>query len=371
MVHSQLSRKLSRIRQWIETSRSVHRKYGKSMLAQIWEIFSLRFAYGRLSVAEYYNWSLYNDRLFSYSDKREFIGGRRAEELYRRLNNRFWYAIANDKLVCYAMMQGLNLPYPRLYAIFHPVGRFFGSVPCFKQASALADFLRHEVPYPFFSKPVHGAHGEGAALVIAFDRSSDRLIYADGKQIALEQYIAERTRPSRDGYLFQECLVPDPMLKELCGPRVSSLRMIVLLGATGPRLFRAIWKVPVGRNMTDNFARGSTGNMLGQVDTETGLVKRVITGLGIRQSEAAIHPDTGKPLTGFVLPNWDEIVKLCLTAATALPGLRLQHWDIAMCPQGPVIIELNGNGNLNILQHTYAAGLYDTQFRAFLVELSR
>jgi hypothetical protein len=251
------------------------------------------------------------------------------------------------------------------------VGRFFGAVPCLTQASALADFLRGKIPYPFFSKPVHGAHGKGAALVIAFDRSSDQLIYGDGKHIALEQSIAELTSPSGDGHLFQECLVPDPMIKEISGRRVSSLRVIVPLGATGRHLFRAIWKIPVGRNMTDNFDRGSTGNMLGQVDPETGLVKRVITGLGIRGSEASVHPDAGKPLTGFVLPNWEEIVKLCLTPATGVPGLRLQHWDIAMCPQGPVVIELNGNGNLNILQDTYGAGLYDRQFRALLVERSR
>jgi hypothetical protein len=368
MAHSHLGTKLLKITRWLDISRSVHRTHGKSMLAQIWEIANLRFAYGKLSVAEYYNYGLYNDRLLSSSGKREFIGGRRTEELYRQFNDRFWYAIANDKLVCYSILQGLNLPFPKLYTIFHPNGRFFGSVRCFRHASCLADYLRREAPYPFFSKPVHGCHGKGAVLVVAFDRSSDELISANGEKIAVERYVAELPLPSSHGQLFQECLAPAPMIEEICGPRVSSLRMIVLLCSDGPHLIRVMWKVPVGRNMTDNFNGGLTGNLVGQVDPETGLVKRVITGVGLRQSEVTVHPDTGKPLTGFVLPNWDETVKLCLTAATAVPGLRFQHWDIAMCPQGPVFLELNGNGNVTGSQ-AVCGGLYTAQFRALLAGL--
>jgi hypothetical protein len=370
MVHSHVGAKLLRIRRWLDISRSVQRTRGKGILSQLWEIANLHFAHGKLSVAEYYQYGLYDDRLFSSSAKREFLGGQLAGKLYRHLNNRFWRAIATDKLVCYAILQGLELPLPQPYAIFHPNGRFFGSVPCFRQPKLLADYLRQEIPYPFFAKPVNEAHGRGASAVMALDRRTDRLIFANGEKVTVEQYVAELSSLWRRGYLFQEYLRPSPLIEEICGAHASSIRMMVLLCDSGPRLIRAVWKVPVGRNMTDNFNHGLSGNMLGQVHPETGLIKRVIGGVGLAQSEASVHPETGKPLTGFVLPNWGEVVSVCLAAAAALPGLRFQHWDIAMCPKGPVILEVNANGDLDLAQHAYRAGLYDTQFRALLAGLT-
>jgi hypothetical protein len=370
MIRSPLGANVLKVRRWLDISRTVHRTRGKSIPSQIWDIAKLRFANNKLSIGEYYSYGLYDDHLFSASAKREFMGGRLAGKLYARLNNRFWHAIAMDKLICYGILQGLKLPCPQLYAIFPPNDRFFGAVSCFRQIDRLSNYLRHEIPYPFFAKPIHGAHGRGAAAVMGLDRRSDRLIFANGEELAVEHYVAELAS-WRNGYLFQEYLIPDPLIEKVCGAHTSSIRMMVLLCSNGPRLIRAIWKVPVGRNMTDNFNHGLSGNMLGQIDPETGLVKRVIRGVGLEQAEVAVHPETLKPLTGFVLPKWEEAVRVCLAAATALPGLRFQHWDIAMCPKGPIILEVNDNGDLDLAQHAYHAGLYDAQFRTFLAGLGR
>jgi putative polysaccharide biosynthesis protein len=371
MVGSHLGAKLLNVRRWLDVSRSVHRTYGKSRLAQIREITYLHFGQGQLSAGEYYNYGLYNDHIFSPAAKREFVGGRWAKRWYGLLNGRLWRATADDKLVCHAMLEGLKLPLPCPYAIFHPGGRFFGSVPCFRQAKPLADYLRHEIPYPFFAKPIHGAHGRGTSAVMALDPSLDRLVLANGDEVAVEQYVAGLSSSCKYGHLFQELLRPDPLIEEICGVRASSIRMMVLLCSDGPHLIRAIWKVPVGGNMTDNFNHGLSGNMLGQVDPETGLVKRVIRNVGLEQAEVAVHPDTAKPLAGFVLPKWDDAVRVSLAAAAALPGLHFQYWDIALCPQGPVILEVNAHGDLDLAQHAYRAGLYDAQFRALLAGLRR
>ena len=84
-----------------------------------------------------------------------------------------------------SFLQGFDLPTPTLYAIFHPGGRFLGSVPCFTQAHTLADYLRRDIPYPFFAKPVHASHGRGAAAVKAYDRDSDRLLFANDTEVAM------------------------------------------------------------------------------------------------------------------------------------------------------------------------------------------
>jgi len=369
MILSRMKAKQRQVEQWLGLARSVRQVKGKGVLSQLLEIAKLRSAAGKLSISEYYNYGLYDDHCFSPSGKREFIGAKLSAKLYGQLNHRFWRAIATDKLILYSMLQSLGLPFPRLYAIYQSNRRFCGTVPCFTEKDALADFLRHEISYPFFSKPVNGAHGAGASAVMGLDGSSDELILANGAKVSVERYVAELPSLGRFGHLFQECLTPHPIIEEICGGHVSSVRMIVLLCQDGPRLLRAVWKVPSGRNMTDNFNHGASGNMLGCVDVKTGLVKRVITGVGLQQSEVISHPDTAQPVTGFTLPDWRDLVDICLTGATAIPGLHLQHWDIAICPKGPVFLELNSNGDLDLPQHAYHAGLYDSQFKTFLSQV--
>ena len=126
----------------------------------------------------------------------------------------------------------------------------------------------------------------------------------------------------------------------------------------------AIWKIPVGNNAADNFWR--EGNMLGLVDIESGRVTRVVQGIGPDQREVEVHPDSGARIIGADLPDWGALTSLCLKHAASLSGLRLQAWDIAMCPEGPVAMEVNIGGDVNLPQLASGAGLLDDRFREFL-----
>jgi Sugar-transfer associated ATP-grasp len=79
-----------------------------------------------------------------------------------------------------------------------------------------------------------------------------------------------------------------------------------------------------------------------------------------------VHPDSGKPVTGVTLPNWEDSVELCLRTASSLPELRLQSWDVAMCPDGPLLIEVNDHGNLGFVQYLCRAGFRNKEFRRCL-----
>jgi len=285
------------------------------------------------------------------------------------LNSVRWRVLADDKLVFYSFMRGVGLPYPRLYGIYHSGGRFFEGVPCFSNAKALAHFLRQEVPYPFFAKPISGSYGHGAATIVTFDSTTDRLLFADGKDITVDQYVTSLSTVPGKGAIFQENLKPHPVVGEICGDRLSTLRLILLLCKDGPAPLRAIWKIPVGRNMTDNFGGGRSGNLCAQLDLHTGFVIAALKGIGLDQREIDLHPDTHKALTGFAIPNWKETMELCAKAASLLPGLRLQSWDIAICGGGPVIVEVNASGGMDLPQHAFRRGFYEGWLRAALARL--
>jgi hypothetical protein len=85
----------------------------------------------------------------------------------------------------------------------------------------------------------------------------------------------------------------------------------------------------------------------------------VITGTGFGMRLVTEHPDTEQSLVGFKLPDWAELRELCLTAATAYPGLRLQNWDIAIGDNGPVILEVNVEGSMDLHQLAGGRGILD------------
>jgi hypothetical protein len=343
------------------------RTTGKSILSQLIEMFRLRFLEGGIGPSEYYNYELYNDQLFPFSAKRDFVGGKATRKLYADLNSVQWRGIARDKIVFHIFMRGLGLPTPKLYAIYSPFHRLLNDVPCITELNAMTDFIKNRISYPFFAKPISGAHGVGGIAVNSFNPGNDTLLIRTGQQVPVHDFVANLLQVDKSGYLFQECLMPHPAIKEICGDSLSSVRMIVFLSDDGPRLLRAIWKIPRGLNMTDNFAHGTSGNLLGQIDLKSGSVVEVVQGVGASRSLAKVHPDTGKPLTGVILPNWEDSVKICLSTAMALPGLRLQSWDVAMCPDGPLLIEVNATGDLDLVQYAYRAGFFNTELRRVLV----
>ena len=53
-------------------------------------------------------------------------------------------------------------------------------------------------------------------------------------------------------------------------------------------------------------------------------------------------------------------------AARLLPGIRTQSWDIALTDAGPVPLEVNFGGDLNLAQLAAGAGVLDETYREHL-----
>jgi Sugar-transfer associated ATP-grasp len=337
-------------------------RHGKSPWSQAREIWRLRYGPGKLRPDEYYYYGLYDDRRFSFADKARFLGRSTQDRIYRQCNAAEWWFIAHDKLVFYGLLAGLGLPVPQTRALYQGEGRF-AAVPVFADPAALAAHLRAGMRYPFFGKPVAGIRSIGVAAVERYDAAGDALVFMGGRTLALDGFVKEIEPYRKQGYLLQEMLRPHSEVAALCGPRVSTVRLIVLLEDGAPAVFHALWKIPVGANPADNFWR--PGNLLAALDAD-GCVTRVIQGTGADQTELDRHPDTEQPLIGAMLPDWTALIGLCLKAAKGLPGLRMQAWDIALTDRGPVLVEVNIGGDFNLPQLAHATGLMDERFRTFL-----
>jgi hypothetical protein len=341
----------------------VRTETGKSYFAQFREMLALSLGFGKLAPYDYFYYQLYDDRKFSAEAKRRFVSEAVHERIIRKCCDTHWWGMADDKLVAYALLRSFGVRVPETYAVFHPGTRNCGYAPTFRTPDALADFLRREARYPFFAKPIGGIASYGAWLVDHLDSTNDALVLGDGERIAVTAFVREIADGGPDGYVMEELLKPHPLLEEVCGKHVSTVRLVVII-RDAPEILRTVWKIPAGTNIADNFWR--RGNLLAAVDVESGTVTRCIQGVGPALSEVEAHPDTGKAIRGLALPHWEKLKRLCLDSAAIYSKLRYQSWDIALCPEGPVVVEVNTGGAFLLPQVATGEGILDERFGGFL-----
>jgi hypothetical protein len=337
---------------------------GKPIWSQAIEILTLANGVGHLDPDEYYQYRLYDDRRFTWGQKKEFVGRPMENTLIPILRTERWLGFADDKLTTYAFLRGLGYPIPEPYAVYHGWRSGGESVRALHTRASLADFLR-TVGKPFVAKPMTGMWGRNIRAVRSVDAARDVLRLTNGEEIEIPRFLDELDAiPDKNGILLQELLEPHPSIRERCGGRICSIRLVTIADDRGASLLAAVWKIATGRAMADNY--WEPGNLVAPIDPETGTVGRPFTGLGRDIRYVDTHPDTGQSLPGFTLPDWKTVVDLCLSATRAIPRLPMQAWDIALTSRGPVLLEVNVNGGMRLPQLCAEAGLYRGEFVEFL-----
>ena len=329
---------------------------GRRMTSILREVVSLRRGAGKLTANEYFYYRLW-DRALSAAEKRRFVGKQAQHPMHLACNDPGWYAAAADKLLFQTLMAGSRLPVPPLLAVTRP-GRRAGEAHALGSPHEIARFLRDPQIYPLFAKPIAGKYSLSVFSIERFDATTDKALLLGGEQRTAESLAADLAGGT--GYMIQRRLDPDARLARLFGPRLWSVRALVLAGPSGPVIHRAVAKIATGNNPADNFWR--QGNMLGAIEIETGIISRVVRGTGAEMSVNEAHPDTKRSIVGTLIPQWAALTRLVISAGEILPGIRTQSWDVALAATGPVLLEVNYGGDLNLAQLAHGAGVLDERY---------
>lgn len=96
----------------------------------------------------------------------------------------------------------------------------------------------------------------------------------------------------------------------------------------------------------DNWAAGglSIGVEADGRLREFGLYKKPSKG------KADTHPDSNIRFSDFIIPDYEECVNLAITAHKFFYNVQFIGWDIALCEDGPAIIEGNDNWEISLMQ---------------------
>jgi hypothetical protein len=318
-----------------------------------YEVLRTACGAGRLHPSEYFYYGLF-DRDIDLVAKRRFIGLKAQFAMHHLCNHAGWLALADNKEVFYATMMGYGLPVPVTVGTLRRLdtaglGRSFNSSDKFRE------FLL-STHYPLFAKPIDGVFSLGSVRILGVDRQRQTLTVNSHEDIAIDSLIQYVFETSNVGYLFQELLTPHDSLVDSFGTStLPTVRFLVALTDLSAQIISAAYKIPSHGNHADNFWR--KGNVLGAVDLHSGRIIRAITGTGLDMQECTRHPGTQAPLAGMVLPDWERAKALCIRAASTLPGIHTQSWDIALTRDGPTLIEVNFGGDLNLHQLSHRKGL--------------
>ena len=216
-----------------------------------------------------------------------------------------------------------------------------------------------------FVKPTCGRGGRGAER---WDYAgSASFVSPEGERLPGDELLLRLTERSRHRPLIvQPRLRPHADLRDFTAGALPTVRVLTCLDANGePEVIGAIMRTSIGANKTvDNL---HAGGIAAAADLATGRLSKA-TNLGSDASVGwfAIHPDTNAAIDGRVLPCWPEVKSAAMAAHRAFCDRVVIGWDIAILDDGPIIVEGNGNPDLDILQRFMRKGLREHRFGALL-----
>lgn len=352
-------------------ARRARKESGVSLAEQFRQIRMLRARALYFGLSDYYFYRLYRPH-FSDAQRAEFIGWRGDHKMDAVLNHPGLYHVTHDKVLYADLMAGIGAPNPEILALVGGMRRNLGATRYLQDVDALAAFADAyfgDASRPgIFIKPVAGSFGMGALAVIGSSDDGRTLVLANGKRLETRRLQPLLEFPAYRGLMAQRFLRPHPSIGEVTAGKLASVRFTIL--RVGDRFIplRATLRIPVGNTMVDNYSGGRTGNLIAAIELGTGKIWRVVSGQKFDVQECSVHPDTGRALTGFILPDWDRAVSVMMDAACHLPDMRFQHWDIAFSDQGPQLLEVNTGGGLNLHQLAHDRGLYTQELRTAIAE---
>ncbi len=252
--------------------------------------------------------------------------------------------MTRDKGLFYRFCLANGVPVPELFAIFFKAGAGWSAAGHRLQSRAdWRKLLDERLPGEFVIKPATGSYSES---VNVFARSGDGFRDFAGRFYQAQDIIDWMADdPRYDCFVLQARLQSHPELVRLSATQaLQTVRVISFIDANGNcRILHAHFKPITGPHLSDTFLEGLIGNVEAPVSLDDGRLQSAnrIAGTGAGVMDVPIHPLTGLPFTGFQLPLWQEACRLVVDTAPKFLPLRAIGWDVALTPQGAVILEGN------------------------------
>jgi hypothetical protein len=216
-----------------------------------------------------------------------------------------------------------------------------------------------------FFKPNRGTGGRGASRWV-YD-GDGQYSARDGLNVSAWQLSVHLQELSHHRpYIVVQCVCNHPEISDLSPGALNTIRALTCLNEKGdPELTHAVYRMARAKDaVVDNFHAGGIAAM---VDLQTGTLGPA-TDMGLQADSRwwDCHPTTGALVRGRVLPLWVEVRDVAIRAHCAFADQVAIGWDIAITPNGPVVVEGNKSPDLDIIQRVGREPIGDSRFGELL-----
>ena len=173
---------------------------------------------------------------------------------------------------------------------------------------------------------------------------------AHGEVLTRGQLMEKLSRQSlKDDFLVQPRLANHPALDDISNGALATVRLLTCRNEKGmPEATNAAFRMAIGNAVVDNFHQGGLATAVNMETGEIGVASDI--GISPEVGWRESHPVSGARFAGRILPHWQQVVALAIKAHEAFPHRVVVGWDVAMLPDGAMIIEGNGKPDLDIHQ---------------------
>ena len=263
--------------------------------------------------------------------------------------------LLTDKIMFDRVLAGAGLPTPKLHGVANPHRFVTFNPPGDRPLRDAAHLLDGQ---SLFCKPARSKGGQGsftADIQHGKVHVGGQVLSSDEFGVMLAERAAERgARRSSRRVIVQERVRNHRRLAAVGGSSLNTMRLLTHYKGDRPEPFSAVLRFGTGDSMVDNWF---SGGLAVHVDVSSGRTR----GDAIRKADLATfsrHPDSGKKLDGIKVPHFRDAVDAARLAHQLIPDLLTVGWDIALTPDGPVILE--GNTRWSITLHWLTdPGFYD------------
>jgi hypothetical protein len=224
-------------------------------------------------------------------------------------------------------------------------------------ADELALVLRSEGDFDGFAKPRGAGQGYGA---FGFTVRAGTVRTPEGAGTAQDLFAQCMESPFANAgcYLLQRRILPHTALTGIMpGPGLGTVRILTCRHRSGEvEIPWAVLKVPAPGADADNLRFGS---LACAVEMQTGALGVAV---GRTPERPVVHPVEKHPTTGVTfasvaVPHWPAAIALVTRAAKAFEMLPVLGWDVAIAPDGPLLVEANRNFAMALSEIAQGRGL--------------
>lgn len=264
-------------------------------------------------------------------ERREFISDIRHFDYVRRLNKPWNAILFHDKWKTYLKFR----EYYKRDAIY--IKDSFR-----KSKDKIAEFVEKHSRY--IVKPLNTGFGIGVKIVNSNGMNTDQLV--EHLETLYSDYRMGRYKRE---FIIEELVLQDGSIHDLHPESVNSMRIPTVRTGRKVNILYPVLRVGTGLNCVDNG--GANGIIMGVDDN--GVVNSAYDESG---NQYTCHPDTGKVLIGYQIPEYERAIEMAKELAMVVPSNRYTGWDLAYSTKGWVMIEGNYDGQFILGQLAYQKG---------------